>query len=48
MALTVSVQEAQNRLSELLKRVEAGESVTIVRSGTPVAELRPSSRPDPH
>lgn len=41
MALTVNVLEAKTRLSELLKRVEAGEAVTIARAGRPVAELRP-------
>lgn len=35
----VSVAEAKNRLSELIKAVENGESVTICRHGTPVAEL---------
>lgn len=37
---TINVQEAKTRLSELLKRVEAGESITIARAGRPVAELR--------
>src|SRR5699024_239625 len=39
----VNVQEAKTRLSELLQRVEAGETITIARAGTPVAELRPST-----
>jgi prevent-host-death family protein len=38
---TVNVQDAKTRLSELLKRVEAGESVVIARAGRPIAELRP-------
>jgi len=41
MGLTVNVLEAKTRLSELLRRVERGESVTIARSGKAVAELRP-------
>lgn len=40
MATVVNVQEAKTRLSELLKRVEAGESITIARAGKPIAELR--------
>lgn len=39
--VTVNVQDAKTRLSELLKRVEAGESVVIARAGRPIAELRP-------
>lgn len=46
MTLTVNVQEAKTRLSELLKRVEAGEDVVIARNGHPVAELRPARRVD--
>ncbi|TDE89606.1 type II toxin-antitoxin system Phd/YefM family antitoxin [Occultella glacieicola] len=42
MGAQVNVQEAKTRLSELLKRVEAGESITIARAGRPVAELRPA------
>ena len=38
----VNVQEAKTRLSELLKRVEAGERITIARAGEPVAELSPA------
>lgn len=41
MSVVVNVQEAKTRLSELLKRVEAGEEVVIARAGRPVAELRP-------
>lgn len=40
MSITVNVQEAKTRLSELLARVEAGEDVVIARSGRPVAQLR--------
>ena len=38
-SLTVNVQEAKTRLSELLARVEAGDQVTIARHGRPVARL---------
>lgn len=46
MSVTVNVQEAKTRLSELLKRVEAGEDVIIARSGRPIAELRPVRQVD--
>lgn len=45
MSITVNVQEAKTRLSDLLARVEAGEEVTIARNGTPVARLQPVSPP---
>ena len=45
MTLTVNVQDAKTRLSELLKRVEAGEDVVIARAGRPIAELRPVHAP---
>jgi prevent-host-death family protein len=37
----VSVSEAQNRLFELLRQVEAGEEVLILDQGVPVARLSP-------
>ena len=46
MSVTVNVQEAKTRLSELLKRVEAGEEVVIARAGRPIAELRPVRQVD--
>lgn len=45
MSITVNVQEAKTRLSELLARVEAGEDVTIARAGKPVAHLTPVGPP---
>ena len=41
MTITVNVQEAKTRLSELLRRVEAGEEVVIARSGKSIARLEP-------
>lgn len=35
----VNVHEAKTTLSELLRRVEDGEPVTIARGGIPVADL---------
>lgn len=46
MSTTVNVLEAKTRLSQLLKAVEAGETVVIARAGKPVAELRPVQRVD--
>ena len=36
---TVSIREAKNKLTELARRVEAGESITVTRHGKPVLEL---------
>jgi prevent-host-death family protein len=41
-AMDVSVAEAKNRLSELIRAVEDGESVVITRKGRPVAQLMPA------
>jgi prevent-host-death family protein len=37
----VGVHEAKTTLSQLLRRVQVGEEVTILRGGTPVARLVP-------
>ncbi len=37
--MRVSVADAKNRLPELIKAAEQGESVTICRRGKPVADL---------
>ena len=42
--MQVNVHEAKSQLSRLLELVEAGETVTIARHGTPVAELVPARR----
>ncbi len=38
---SVGSYEAKTHLADLLKRVEAGEHITIARHGTPVAVLIP-------
>lgn len=38
---TVSIREAKNRLTELARRVEQGETVVITRNGRPVLDLVP-------
>lgn len=37
--MVVNVHEAKTNLSRLLKRVSAGEEITICRAGMPVAKL---------
>ena len=37
----VSVEEIQRDLPAYLRRVEAGETLIIVRAGQPVAEVKP-------
>ena len=37
----VGAYEAKTHLSELLKKVEAGEEITITKHGAPVAKLVP-------
>ena len=39
--MDVSLADAKNHLSELLRSVEEGESVLITRNGKPVAQLVP-------
>lgn len=39
--MNISVKEAKNRLSELLHRAEAGETVVVTRDGIPVVDLVP-------
>ena len=39
--LQVSVEEVQRDLVAYLQRVEAGETLIIVRAGQPVAEIKP-------
>ncbi|HRN30241.1 MAG TPA: type II toxin-antitoxin system prevent-host-death family antitoxin [Terrimesophilobacter sp.] len=41
----VTVRELRNHGGEVLDRVERGESLTVTRSGKPVAELRAITRP---
>lgn len=40
--MDVSVAEAKNQLSRLVRAVESGESVVITRNGRPVAQLVPA------
>ncbi|MEH0108959.1 type II toxin-antitoxin system prevent-host-death family antitoxin [Tersicoccus sp. MR15.9] len=37
-------EELRNHIDDVLRRVEAGEVLTVTVSGRPVAELHPTSR----
>jgi len=39
--MDVSIAEAKNRLTELIRAVEDGETVVITRHGKPVAQIAP-------
>lgn len=39
---SVGLHEAKTNLSRLLRRVEAGEEITLLRRGKPIARLVPS------
>ncbi len=41
----VTIRELRNHGGEVVDRAAAGESITITRNGTPVAELRPVAKP---
>jgi prevent-host-death family protein len=41
---SVTMSELRDRGEEIMERVESGESVTVTRSGAPVAEIRPLRR----
>lgn len=40
--MNVSIYQAKNRLSELVKRAEQGEEVILSRHGRPVVQLIPA------
>ncbi len=37
----ISVEEIKHDLSNFLQRLEAGESLVIIKSGKPLAEIKP-------
>ena len=41
--MDVSIAEAKNRLAELIRAVESGETVVITRCGKPVAQPSPAA-----
>lgn len=38
---TISIRDAKNRLTMLAREVEAGQTITVTRSGKPVFDLVP-------
>lgn len=42
--MQINIREAKNRLSQLIRSVEAGKQVLIARRGEPVAQLVPVVR----
>jgi prevent-host-death family protein len=44
MTAEVAVRDLRNHGGEILNRVAGGETLTVTRDGTPVAELRPLPR----
>lgn len=46
----VSIRDLRDKGGEVIARVQAGEEITVTKSGRPVAELRPLRRGggDPH
>jgi prevent-host-death family protein len=40
----VSVRELKNQTTRILRRIEAGERVTVTRRGKPVAVMEPSNK----
>ena len=41
---TVSIRDAKNRLTELAREVELGETIVVTRNGRPVFDLVPHKR----
>ncbi|MBI1867573.1 MAG: type II toxin-antitoxin system Phd/YefM family antitoxin [Methylocystis sp.] len=41
---TVSIKDAKNRLTELARQVEGGETIVVTRNGRPVFDLVPHRR----
>jgi len=44
--MRISVADAKNKLTELIKAVEEGEQVTICRRGTPVVDIVRTKKAD--
>ncbi len=43
--MRISVEDIQQNFTACLQRVEAGETVIIVRTGQPIAEIKPVVAP---
>jgi prevent-host-death family protein len=47
MRKTIGLAEAKAHFSEVIERVVAGQTITILRNGKPAAEIRPVAEVDP-
>ncbi|MBV8155314.1 MAG: type II toxin-antitoxin system prevent-host-death family antitoxin [Candidatus Eremiobacteraeota bacterium] len=47
MNKTIGLAEAKAKFSEVIDRVVAGQTIVILRNGTPAAEIRPLAPVDP-
>lgn len=48
MSSTISIEEAQAKLAEIVEQLAPGEEVVITKGNQPVAELRPvTAKPQP-
>lgn len=43
MVTTIPQKELRNQVAQVLRRVEAGEQITVTVAGRPAVELRPAS-----
>jgi prevent-host-death family protein len=41
---TVSIRDAKNRLTELAREVEKGETIVVTRNGRPIFDLAPHKK----
>ncbi|HEY3674784.1 MAG TPA: type II toxin-antitoxin system prevent-host-death family antitoxin [Candidatus Tumulicola sp.] len=47
MKKTIGLAEAKTHFSEVIERVVAGQTITILKNGKPAAEIRPVLEVDP-
>jgi len=44
MARTITQRELRNESGEIMRAIDAGETIVVTRNGVPAAELRPVER----
>jgi antitoxin (DNA-binding transcriptional repressor) of toxin-antitoxin stability system len=44
---TITLEEAQNHLAELIEKLTPGEGIVLTRNGKPVATIRATAPPPP-
>ncbi|MGH3544388.1 MAG: type II toxin-antitoxin system Phd/YefM family antitoxin [Mycobacteriales bacterium] len=45
MTMSITQRELRNQTPEIMRAVENGESFTLTRNGTPIADITPHIRP---